>query len=140
MGQRLRKSEPLMPVRRQLCLSSYADQTNLVKKEIDEHRRAGHAPYRSLCKCCVEGRGIHDQHQAGAEKNKLDKSVPCVSLDFAFMGDEVTEASSNAIVCTYDHGTDSIHTYATKRKGAVDWLSHAVSKDLEALGYSGCRI
>ena len=86
------------------------------QKEIDEHRRAGHIPYRSWCKCCVAGRGIHDQHQAGAEKNKLDKSVPCVSLDFAFMGDEVTEASGNAIVCTYDDGTDSIHTMRPRGK------------------------
>ena len=110
------------------------------QRDIDDHRRAGHIPYRSWCKCCVEGRGLHDQHQAGVERDKLDKSVPCISLDFAFMGDEVTEATKNAIVCTYDNGTDSIHTYATRRKGAVMWLPHAVKRDLEALGYGGCRI
>ena len=110
------------------------------QRQIDDHRQAGHIPYRSWCKCCVEGRGLHDQHMAGAERDKLDKAVPCISIDYAFMGDDVTEANQNAVVCAYDNGTDSIMTYVTKKKGAVLWLPHAIVNDLEALCYSGCRL
>ena len=50
--------------------------------EIDEHRRASHIPYRSWCKHCVEGRGLHDQRKSSEERNKLAKSIPCVSMDY----------------------------------------------------------
>ena len=110
------------------------------QKEIDEHRRASHIPYRSWCKHCVEGHGLHDQHKSSAEKIKLDKSTPCVSLDYVFMGDVQTAAHRNTILATYDNASDSIQVYVTRRKGVELWLPRAVSSELETLGYGGCRV
>ena len=110
------------------------------QKQIDEHRQASHIPYRSWCRWCVEGRGLHDQHPSGMELDKLDKCIPCVSMDYLFMGDKKTAAEHNPILGTYDNGTDTIKVYVTKKKGAVVWLPRAINSDLESLGYGGCRV
>ena len=110
------------------------------QKQIDDHRRASHIPYRSWCKWCVEGRGLHDHHQSGVEQDKLDKCIPCVSTDYLFIGDQKTAAGHNPILGTYDNGTDTIKVYNTKRKGVVAWLPRAIASDMEALGYGGCRV
>ena len=110
------------------------------QKEIDEHRRASHIPYQSWCKHCVEGRGLHDQHKSSEERNKLAKSIPCVSMDYVFMEDSQTATNWNPILATYDHASDSIQVYVTRRKGVELWLPRAVSSELETLGYGGCRV
>ena len=40
-------------------------------KQVEEHRSAGHIPYRDLCKWCLLGRGLDDQHRASAEKSGI---------------------------------------------------------------------
>ena len=110
------------------------------QKQIDEHRCASHIPYRSWCKWCVGGRGLHDPHKTGVEEDKLDKSIPCISMDYVFMGDSETSAEHNPILASYDNATDNIQVYVTRRKGAVIWLPRAMNADLEAIGYGGCRV
>ena len=50
-------------------------------KAKEEHRSAGHIPFRDWCKFCIEGRGLEDQHRLSAEES----SVPVVGLDYFFL-------------------------------------------------------
>ena len=43
-------------------------------KAKEEHRSAGHIPFRDWCKFCIEGRGLEDQHRLSAKES----SVPVV--------------------------------------------------------------
>ena len=110
------------------------------QKQIRDHKQASHLPYRSWCKFCVEGKGLHDHHRSGREEDKFDKQVPCISMDYCFMGDGETEAKENPILTTYDNNTGSLHTYVVKKKGVVMWLPKAIGSDLEHMGYKGCRV
>ena len=47
------------------------------EKEIDEHRAAGHCPYRSWCEECVQGRGVGQHHKQGPECK-----IPIISFDY----------------------------------------------------------
>ena len=95
------------------------------KREVEEHRRNSHLPYRPWCKLCVFGKGKHDQHRSGLkQKTNLTSK----------------HASENPILCTYDNGTGSLGAYVTKGKGLVPWLPKAVGSDIDCLGYGGCRI
>ena len=110
------------------------------KKQIREHHQASHLPFRSWCKFCVEGRGRHDHHRSGQEVDKFDKQIPCVSLDYCFMGDDRVDAKECPILVSFDNNTGSVNAYAVKRKGVVMWLPKAIGLDLEFMGYNGCRI
>ena len=46
-------------------------------EDIEEHRAAGHCPYRSWCEWCVKGRGVGKQHRSGP-----DSRIPVVSFDY----------------------------------------------------------
>ena len=46
-------------------------------EEIEEHRAAGHCPYRSWCEWCVKGRGVGEQHRSGPPSK-----IPVVSFDY----------------------------------------------------------
>ena len=109
------------------------------KRERDEHRVL-HLPYRSWCKECLYGKGNHDQHRTGVEEDKLDKDIPTVSMDYAFMGDDTVPAEENPILVTYDNATDNIRPYTTKKKGVTMWIAKAIGMDLEAIGYRGTRV
>ena len=50
-------------------------------KQVEEHRSAGHIPYRDWCKWCLLGRGLDDQHRASAEKS----GIAIVGLDYFYM-------------------------------------------------------
>ncbi len=48
---------------------------------IEQHRAAGHLPYRSWCRWCVLGRGIGSQHRT----TESTSSVPRVGIDYFFI-------------------------------------------------------
>lgn len=111
----------------------------LSKKEIQEHRVL-HLPYRSCCKQCLYGKGNHDHHRAGGEEDRLDKEIPTVSMDYAFLGDDTVKAEEKPNLVSYDNATDTIHANATKKKGITGWIAKAIGMDLESIGYKGVRI
>ena len=51
-------------------------------EEIDDHRVAGHYPYRSWCRECVEGRAV-GQHHVSAEESR--KKIPTIAFDYFFL-------------------------------------------------------
>ena len=51
-------------------------------EEIDDHRCAGHYPYRSWCRECVEGRALGEHRTATVGG---DKRIPTVAFDYFFL-------------------------------------------------------
>jgi hypothetical protein len=49
-------------------------------KQIEEHRRGGHLPYRLWCKWCVWGRGRGFQHRA-----TTGGRIPIIGIDYFFI-------------------------------------------------------
>ena len=72
-------------------------------EDIRKHRQSFHLPYRDWCKWCVMGKGVHDQHRKIVEKDKYEKEIPCVSVDYTFTGDDKTSANANPVLVSYDN-------------------------------------
>ena len=54
-------------------------------KEVEEHRRRNHCPYRNWCGVCVRARGRDMDHRADAGK---ERGLSEYSFDYCFPGDE----------------------------------------------------
>ena len=48
-------------------------------EEIDDHRCAGHYPYRGWCRECVEGRALGEHRSATKDG---EKRIPTVAFDY----------------------------------------------------------
>ena len=108
--------------------------------EMIEHRLT-HLPPRPWCKYCMFGRAQHDQHRAVVKQDPSgDEAIPCISLDYCFMGNRNTIAKRNPILVVFDNRTGSLGAWQTFEKGPVDWVVGEVTKFIDNLGYSGIRI
>ena len=61
-------------------------------------------------------------------------------MDYTFMGDDGTAANENPTLASYDNGTCILQVHVTKKKGVLLGLPQAIGKDLDGIGYGGCRI
>ena len=63
-------------------------------KEREEHDLT-HVPYRSWCEHCVSGNKASAPHRG---RDQEERSVPEISLDYAYIRDEDEEASETILV------------------------------------------
>ena len=111
-------------------------------KDREEHKCL-HWPFRSWCRDCMRGRGMHDQHTSKKKKNGgVDEAreVPTISIDFIFPGTEQLSARKNAQLVMFDNESEAIWAYRTGRKHNPAWLVPTMMQDLEEAGYGSCRI
>ena len=135
------------------------------KAEKEAHD-ALHVNFRSWCRYCVMGKGMHRHHRtkkmrqknkksgdkkADEDNGKVDSSdaevdeegkslIPLISMDYCFLGTHRTPANKVPILVIRDEMSKSIMAYHAGRKGIVDWVIDSVIVDLAEWGYGGSRI
>jgi len=103
------------------------------RKEIDEHERKGHCPFRNWCKVCNQSRGKEDGHARVEERDEL---LPEVGLDYDHLGnkEDDDEAKITAVVMK-DKRSGSLWGHRVECKGVADtWSCTRLLKNLETLG------
>ena len=87
------------------------------QREIDEHETAAHQPPRAWCKDCNRGRMQHDHHRMVERQDPPEETaIPCISMDYCFMGNSVTAAKDNPILVVFDNRTKSLGAWQVYRK------------------------
>ena len=66
-------------------LKHVIDPMKPTRKEIDEHEREGHCPYRNWCKVCNQARGKEDGHPRADDDESL---LPEVGMDYDHLGNK----------------------------------------------------
>ena len=100
--------------------------------QVEDHRAAGHIPYRSWCRECVEGRGTGEQHR----KRTGERAVCVFSFDYLFLDasgqkvarETLTETRDEVdltILVARDSRGESLFGHVVPRKG-VDQDHYAV--------------
>ena len=111
------------------------------EREREEHELAAHQPPRPWCNHCNGGRMQHDHHRTIERQDPPEEvAIPCISMDYCFMGDRQTLAKDNPILVVFDNCTISLGAWQVYKKGAVDWVRIEVSTWIDALGYKHNRI
>ena len=111
------------------------------EREREDHEVAAHQPPRAWCAECNGGRMQHDHHRQIHRQDPPEEiAIPCVSMDYCFMGSRDTLAKDNPILVVFDNRTKSLGAWQVYQKGAVDWVGTEVSKWIDSLGYKHCRI
>ena len=103
------------------------------RREIDEHERSGHCPYRSWCRVCDAARGKEAGHPRLEDDNSL---LPEVGLDYDHLGnkEDDDDAKVTALVMK-DKKSGSLWGHRVDCKGPSDaWSTNRVVKNLETLG------
>ena len=111
------------------------------EREREDHELAAHQPPRSWCEHCNGGRMQHDHHQSIKRQDPPEeRAIPCISMDYCFIGSRNTLAKDNPILVVFDNRTGSLGAWQVYKKGAVDWVGIEVSRWIDALGYKFNRI
>ena len=105
------------------------------KKEREEHD-ATDLPFRSWCKYCVYGKGVHSPHCAGDDE-KTGRAT--VSLDYCFMGEDAHEEIPPIIVM-WDNRSGMMWALPVEEKGPVGYVVKWCAEKLERAGYGGVAI
>ena len=110
-------------------------------EQVEEHRAAGHCPYRSWCEECVEGRGVGQQHKSGPKSK-----IPIVSFDYLLVTrrgihTRLEECDSEIllkILVVKDSLSRTIcaHTVPCKGVGSDGYAVEKLKRDILWLGYS----
>ena len=110
-------------------------------EEVEEHRAAGHCPYRSWCEWCVEGRGVGAQHRAGPQSR-----IPVISFDYLLVtrrGIHTKKQHQDAeillkILVVKDSMSRTIcaHAVPCKGVGSDRYAVEKLKRDILWLGYS----
>ena len=97
------------------------------------HNRT-HIPFRSWCRCCVEGRKQHLSHPAGAGGDRPADAVPEAHLDYAFFRNE-RGSSSVPVLILKDRDTKAIAAHVVPYKGwDHDWTVEQAVRDFKKWG------
>ena len=105
------------------------------KKEREEHD-ATDLPYRSWCKHCVYGKGVHSPHVAG-EQEETGRAT--VSLDYCFMGEEANDEIPPILVM-WDSKSGMLWALPVDEEGPVGYVIKWCVEQLERAGYGGIAI
>ena len=82
----------------------------------------------------------HDQHRSTERQDPHGEvGIPCMLMDYCFMGNFQTLAKDNRILVVYDNRTQSLGARQAYRKGGVFRVSREVAKWIDALGYKHHR-
>jgi len=110
-------------------------------RQVEEHRRVGHIPYRSWCRWCWLGRGRGTQHRHG-----VGSVVPIVGFDYFFLTKsgvkkkEELSMSDAAIVEARSKG-DIVKCLLTRCLASKAIFAHAVDvKGADNEGYAVGRL
>ena len=110
------------------------------QRQREEHDLT-HLPPRAWCWWCNGGRIQHDQHRTVKALDPPEESaIPCISLDYCFMGNRETLPKDNPVLVVYDNRSKSLGAWQVYRTGAVQWVGLEVCKFIDALGYKHCRV
>ena len=104
------------------------------KREREEHD-ATDLPYRSWCKHCVFGKGVHTPHFS----SKDDGVSGTISVDYCFMGEEESD-DVPGILIMWDHGHDMLWALPVESKGAHQYVVKWIVEMIERAGYGGLPI
>eukprot|EP00971_Amphidinium_carterae_P347420 6489422-Amphidinium_carterae.1 len=113
------------------------------REEIEQHRAAGHVPFRSWCRCCVAGKGRGDRHRA-----KEDGEVACVGIDYGYLHErvdltdqEAQDQGSSPLLVMRDKWTGVTMAEVVQSKGVTHvWSEKVFAEMLETLGYHKLRL
>ena len=82
------------------------------RSEIEEHEKT-HLPFRSLCKCCVKGRGVASPHASIKE----DHRAPQVVMDYCFPLAKVTILGVKHVM-----SGATVSMLVPKKGGSMNWI------------------
>ena len=57
-------------------------------KDVEDHMRSGHVPFRSWCRHCIMGRGVDDAHRRVKED---ERDIPVISMDYMWLHESAAE-------------------------------------------------
>ena len=79
------------------------------EREREEHELASHQPPRAWCDHCNGGRMQHDHHREVDRQDPAEEAaIPCISIDYCFMGNGDTQAKDNPILVVFDNRTKAL--------------------------------
>ena len=91
-----------------------------------------HLPYRSRCKWCVTGRGRDHAHHP---KDRSERGVPSIGVDFFFIGDPVVETLV-VVGAIRDCVSKALFAHIIPGQGLdYEWTAKQVAADIGRMGY-----
>ena len=85
------------------------------QREREEHELT-HQPPRPSCFDCCSGRGQHDHHRSVERQDPPEETaIPCISMDYCFMGNSFTPAKNNPILVMFDNRTSTLGAWQVYR-------------------------
>ena len=107
------------------------------EKERREHEASGHAPYRSWCECCVDGRAAAEGHFRSKPDEPSDPNIGEIHFDYCFLKSKVKDDPAVTLVGV-DKGSDAVLAHVVPQKGSAwEWVASQLDKDIKKWGYRG---
>ena len=104
------------------------------QQEIREHE-VTHLPFRSWCKHCVFGKGVHSPHPKPDDKEKIGITI---SMDYCFMvDDDEGEEDLPGVLIMWDDNHECLWALPVDKKGPVEWVVKWIVEKLDNIGYRG---
>ena len=112
------------------------------EKEVEDHYRMNHVPFRAWCEHCIKGKAGGNQHR---KIKDAQETVPTISMDYAFMtsNDEKEKESKdsdkeegNPILIMIDRKSGRITSHVLPAKGVNEYSVKRAAINIRIMGYS----
>ena len=105
------------------------------KAEVEVHELT-HIPYKSWCRHCVRGRGIHSPHHK-VDRSSEEEGLPMIVCDYAFLTEKVGDVVKRlTILVLADFKTKAVLVMVVPQKGSGDGsVVKRITKWLNNLGH-----
>ena len=135
---RQRKATPMNHSKESRPKSKIGRPVNLADpkpKEVEEHWAKGHMPFKPWCPVCVKSRGKEDPHYADTKKEKEEKGLPRISIDYAEVGNGEDREDTRKLLVGRDRWTKTTFCHLVQCKGLGDTrISAKVRKSIDRTG------
>ena len=92
-------------------------------------------PFKPWCPVCVKSRGKEDPHYADTKKEKEEKGLPRISIDYAEVGNGEEREDTRKLLVGHDRWTKTTFCHLVQCKGLGDTrISAKVRKSIDRTG------
>ena len=118
--------EPLQGEQAEVKIKRPVNPADPKPKEVEEHWAKGHMPFKPWCPVCIKSRGKEDPHYADTKKEREEKGLPRISIDYAEVGNGEDREDTRKLLVGRDRWTKTTFCHLVQCKGLGDtriiWL------------------